>query len=70
MASTGDFVIYDELQSNIRWISVVVSLSSPVDALTKAEVSQHGRQLQVVDWYKRLRVHQEEQPYRQVVSSS
>lgn len=47
MASTGDFLIYAELLSNIRQVSVVVSLSSPVDASTKAEVSQHGRQLQV-----------------------
>ncbi|KAH8737099.1 ubiquitin-conjugating enzyme E2-binding protein [Ilyonectria robusta] len=47
MASTGDFLIYAELLSNIRQVSVVVSLSSPADASTKAEVSQHGRQLQV-----------------------
>ncbi|KAH7171065.1 ubiquitin-conjugating enzyme E2-binding protein [Dactylonectria macrodidyma] len=48
MPANGDFLVYAELLSNIRQISVVASFSSPVNASTKAEVSQHGRQLQVV----------------------
>ncbi|KAH7163177.1 ubiquitin-conjugating enzyme E2-binding protein [Dactylonectria estremocensis] len=48
MSAHEKFLIYAELLFNIRQISVVVSFSSPVNASTKAEVSQHGRQLQVV----------------------
>ncbi|KAH6898694.1 ubiquitin-conjugating enzyme E2-binding protein [Thelonectria olida] len=48
MASNGEILIYAEYLSNIRQISVVVSLPTHPDALTKADVVQDGRQLQVV----------------------
>ncbi|KPM43831.1 hypothetical protein AK830_g2713 [Neonectria ditissima] len=48
MSPASGILIYAELLFNIRQVSVVVALSSPVDASTKAEISEHGRQVQVV----------------------
>lgn len=39
----GPIIIYCELLSNIRQVSVVATLSSPPDATTKAEISLDGR---------------------------
>ncbi|KAF4455032.1 hypothetical protein F53441_2593 [Fusarium austroafricanum] len=47
MTSPQSITIYAELLSNIRQISVVASLSTPADPSTKAEISHHGRQLNV-----------------------
>ncbi|KAK7424888.1 hypothetical protein QQX98_000163 [Neonectria punicea] len=47
MLPASGILIYAELLSNIRQVSVVVALSSPVDASTKAEISEQGRRIQI-----------------------
>ncbi|PVH77853.1 hypothetical protein DL98DRAFT_423127 [Cadophora sp. DSE1049] len=44
MSPTTQPLIYAELLSNIRQISVIVALDAPCDASTKAELSADGRQ--------------------------
>ncbi|KAF7562190.1 hypothetical protein G7046_g1958 [Stylonectria norvegica] len=47
MPHASGISIYAELLSNIKQISVVVTLSTPADASTSAKLSDHGRQLEV-----------------------
>lgn len=48
MGSFGEILIYTELLSNIRQVSVIASLPTPVDASTRASVSNDGHQLLIV----------------------
>lgn len=47
MELAGEIHIYAELLTNIRRVSVGVSLASPPDSSTRAEISDDGRQLKV-----------------------
>lgn len=47
MSSFGDYVLYAELLSNIRQISLAVSLPSPCDATTRVAVSADCRTIEL-----------------------